>query len=178
MCVTRIPNRQTANTHGKRRNPIPQQLVNKIIIKLQPLLVDRVVSPSKGDHTGPRDRKAVGLDAVVFEELDVFFPETVRVGGDVAVAAVEGAAWFAGEGVPDGGTATVGVGGAFNLEGSCVVGRGVSIYLLVELTVCSPVANPHKNSLLSLLTFADIVFWSQRGWGRRNCRGWHIIILY
>lgn len=49
--------------------------------------------------------------------MNVLLPKTVAVCRDIAILAVVCPAWLAGEGVPDAGTACVGVGGAFDLKG-------------------------------------------------------------
>ncbi len=74
-----------------------------------PLRVDGVVATAEGDDASPCDREAVCLDAVLLQEGDVFLPARIRVGRDVAIAAVEGFARRPAEVVPDGFSATINV---------------------------------------------------------------------
>ena len=109
-------NRKTDHEGG---DAVGEQTVNKLVVELDALRVDGVVATAEGDDSSPCDGEAVCLDAVLLEEGDVVLPAGVRVGRDVAVTAVEGLAWRPAEIVPDGLSATVDVGRAFDLECGC-----------------------------------------------------------
>ena len=66
----------------------------------------------------PCDGEAVGFEAEVLHQLHVFFVAVIVIIRYVPGVAVVGFAGSVGEGVPDGGAASVFVGGAFDLIGS------------------------------------------------------------
>lgn len=75
--------------------------VDEVAIELDTCLVDGVVPSSERDDTGPRERETVRSNTIFLQELDIFLPETVRIGGDVSIPAVHRLSWDAGETVPD-----------------------------------------------------------------------------
>lgn len=105
-------------TYHEGRNACVNQSVNKVAVILDALWVNRVEAATQGNDAGPSDRETVSLDAVVFQESNVFLPEFVRVGSDIAVASVSSLSRSAREVIPDGLAPAVDVGRAFNLEGS------------------------------------------------------------
>src|SRR5580698_10658015 len=69
------------------------------------------------EDSGPRYGKAVGLEAEVLHELDVFFVAMEVVVGYVAGVVVFDLAGSVGEGIPDGGATAFFVDGTFDLVG-------------------------------------------------------------
>lgn len=110
---------RTTNTDYEGDNAVGEQAVDKLAVVLDALRVDGVVATAEGDDTSPSNREAVCLDAVLPQEGDVLLPAGVRVGCDIAVAAVESLAGGPAEVVPDGFSATVDVCRAFDLECGC-----------------------------------------------------------
>ena len=94
-----------------------QQAVNKLVIKRQPLLVD--MAGPVGKDSGPGYAEAIGLEAHLFHQLDVFAPAMIVVTGDIAGLAGKDCPILAAEHVPDAEAAAVLVGCAFDL-----IGRG------------------------------------------------------
>lgn len=93
-----------------------EELVDQVRVELDAELIHRVITTTKRNDTRPGDREAVGLDAVFLEERNILAPEAVRIGGDITVATVQSLARSARELVPNGGTASVSIGGTLNLE--------------------------------------------------------------
>lgn len=106
-------------TYHKRNDALREQRIDQVRVELDAFLGHRVVPPAQRDNPRPRKREAVGLDAVRRQELEVLFPELVRVGCHITVATVQGLAGLLGIVVPDGPSATAGVRRAFDLEARC-----------------------------------------------------------
>ena len=70
-----------------------EQGINEFGIKFDALGVDGVVPPTEGNDSAPRERESVGFHAVLGEKSNVFFPQSVRVRGDITVLAVECLSW-------------------------------------------------------------------------------------
>lgn len=99
-----------------RFDVVGEELVDEATVEADALGVG---SASSGrEDARPADGEAVGLEAHRFHEGDVLLVEVVVVVGYVAGVAVVGLAGSVGEGIPDGGAASVDVDGAFNLIGS------------------------------------------------------------
>ena len=89
--------------------------VGEVLVEVEAFRVGR--SGAGGEDARPCDGEAKAFDAEVLHEGDVFFVAVVEVVGDVGGLALEGFAGGMGEGVPDGGAASVFVDGAFDLVG-------------------------------------------------------------
>lgn len=96
-----------------------EELVDHIRVELDAFGVHRVVSATQGDDTRPSDREAVRLDAILLEKSNIFPPQTIRVGRDVAVFAVQSLSWSPREIVPNGLASAVNVYRPLDLEACC-----------------------------------------------------------
>ena len=96
-------------------NVVGEQFVDEAVVEVEALGVG--CAGALRIDARPGDGEAVGLEAEGLHESDVFFVAMVVIVGDVAGVSVVGLAGGVGEGVPDGGAATVFVDCAFDLIG-------------------------------------------------------------
>src|SRR5581483_7693711 len=98
----------------KRLNVTLEQAVDQPIIELQSPAVDGAVAGRL--NPGPRDRKAIPLDAQSRDEVQVRFQAVVVIASHLAVGAIRGRTRAQAELIPDGGPLAVGARRAFDLE--------------------------------------------------------------
>jgi hypothetical protein len=110
MHVVRVTYRKAhESTYDKRRDTSLEQGVDEVGIEFDARLVHGVIATAEGDDPGPGEGETVALDAILRQEIKVLSPAVVRVGGDIAVAAIESLAWYSRVIVPDGLATTVGI---------------------------------------------------------------------
>jgi hypothetical protein len=105
-----------ACTHHKRYNAPLQQCINQLRIEFDSFWIDRVIPTSKRNDSRPRNGEPIRLDTVLNEEVYIFLPEPVRVGGDIAVSSIQNLAWGTREVIPERLSTAVDVSRAFDLE--------------------------------------------------------------
>jgi hypothetical protein len=97
------------STYDKRRHTSLEQGVDEVGIEFDARLVHGVIATAEGDDPRPGEGETVALDAIMCQKVEVLSPAVVRVGGDIAVAAIECLAWYSRVIVPDGLATTVGI---------------------------------------------------------------------
>lgn len=102
--------------------PLCKQIIYELLVESYAGRVDRVVAASQRDDPTPRNGEAVGFRPGEFQKGDVLGGAVVRVAGYGSRGTVCNFPGARAEGVPNGGTTTVGGWGAFNL----VTVKGVS----------------------------------------------------
>ena len=78
---------------------VAQQLVNQAIVEIEAFGVGRPIAFGKNPR--PCDRKAIGLDAELFYQADVFLVAVIVIVGAIGRAVIGDPARRVGEGVPD-----------------------------------------------------------------------------
>ena len=129
----------------ERRNPLRKQIIHKFLIECNTGGVDGVITSADGNDAAPGDGEAVGFCTGKLEECDVFRGAVIGVAGYVAGTTVGDFTRDFAECVPDGGTTSVGFGGAFDL-----VARRLSTNARLECskTTYLAVAKPQRKSLV------------------------------
>lgn len=96
-----------------------EQVVDKLDVMVDALLVDGVVAATNGNDTRPGDGEAVGGGTERLEEINILLGAVVRVAGDDTRATVGDLAGDVAEGIPDRGTTAVSVDSTLNLIAIC-----------------------------------------------------------
>lgn len=99
----------------KGGNTSLEQVIDKLDIVVDALLVDGVVATTNGDDARPGDGEAVGGGAERLEEVNVLLGAVVRVAGDGTRAAIGDLTGDVAESIPDRGATAVGVDSTLNL---------------------------------------------------------------
>src|SRR5260221_7710424 len=94
-----------------------KQGVNETIIIIQPLLIDG--STSLRNYPWPRKREAIGVDAELAHQRDVFLPTVIMITCHIPVVVPPGFSRGMRKGIPDALTTAIGGYPAFNLIPGC-----------------------------------------------------------
>lgn len=106
-------------TYEEGGDACSEEFINHVGVEFDTLGVHRIVPAAKRDDSRPGNGEAVGFDAVLLEKSNVFSPQSVRVGRNITVLAIQRLTGCPAEVVPDRLASAVDIHRSFNLEACC-----------------------------------------------------------